>query len=55
MDLIAFKGDQYPLFQTQGNASQFAIPFALHFCRGKGYDIGFCKEKVNKENSSANI
>ena len=45
MELVNFKDDNYPFFQTQGNASQFAIPFALHFCKGKGYDIGFCKEE----------
>jgi len=33
------------LFQTIGNASQFSIPFAKHFCKGVGYDIGFCKEE----------
>jgi hypothetical protein len=45
MDIIEFKGCKYPRFQAKGNASQFAIPFALHFCKGKGYDIGFCKEE----------
>jgi hypothetical protein len=45
MDLIQHNGQSYPAFQAQGNASQFAIPFALHFCKGTGYDIGFCKEE----------
>ena len=45
MDLIEFNGKIYPLFQSLGNASQFAIPFAKHFCNGVGYDIGFCKEE----------
>lgn len=45
METINFKGENYPMFQTKGNASQFAIPFALHFCKGTGYDIGFCKEE----------
>ena len=45
MEIINFEGDKYPLFQTKGNASQFSIPFALHLCKGKGYDIGFCKEE----------
>jgi SAM-dependent methyltransferase len=45
MKLIEFKGEYYPEFQTKGNASQFAIPFAAHFCNGNGYDIGFCKEE----------
>ena len=45
MELVEFKDQKYPFFQTQGNASQFSIPFALHFCKGNGYDIGFCKEE----------
>ena len=45
MNIIEFKGEKYPEFQSKGNASQFAIPFAKHFCIGKGYDIGFCKEE----------
>ena len=45
LDLITFKGNTYPAFQGKGNAAQFAIPFAKHFCKGKGYDIGFCKEE----------
>lgn len=45
MNLIEFKGSKYPEFQSQGNASQFAKPFAKHFCQGVGYDIGFYKEE----------
>lgn len=45
MDLIQFNGTSYPAFQAKGNASQFAIPYALHFCKGTGYDIGYCKEE----------
>jgi SAM-dependent methyltransferase len=45
METVTYKGEVYPIFQTKGNASQFAIPFAKHFCKGKGYDIGFCKEE----------
>lgn len=37
---ITFKNRNYPQFQTEGNASQFAIPYAKHFCKGEGYDIG---------------
>ena len=40
MNTIHYKGENYPIFQTEGNASQFAIPFAKHFCKGVGYDIG---------------
>lgn len=45
MEIVEFSSDKYPNFQTQGNASQFSIPFAVHFCKGKGYDVGFCKEE----------
>jgi predicted SAM-dependent methyltransferase len=40
LETIKFNNKNYPLFQTEGNASQFSIPFAKHFCKGKGYDIG---------------
>ena len=40
MKFINFKGIPYPKFQSEGNASQFAIPYAKHFCVGKGLDIG---------------
>jgi SAM-dependent methyltransferase len=42
---INYKGYEYPEFQTQGNASQFAIPFAKHVCIGEGYDIGCMKKE----------
>ena len=42
---IEYKGKVYPEFQAKGNASQFAIPFAKHVCKGKGYDIGCMKEE----------
>jgi SAM-dependent methyltransferase len=40
MNVINFNGKNYPEFQSKGFASQFAIPFAKHFCIGVGYDIG---------------
>ena len=43
MQVIEYKGKNYPEFQCRGNASQFAIPFAKHFCKGKGLDIGCMK------------
>lgn len=43
MDLIKFKGKNYPSFQASGNAARFAIPYAKELCRGKGYDIGCAK------------
>lgn len=41
IETIKFNDKCYPLFQSQGNASQFAIPFAKHFCKGVGVDVGF--------------
>jgi SAM-dependent methyltransferase len=40
MELTAFKDKTYPKFQTTGNAAQFAIPYAMHFCKGTGVDVG---------------
>lgn len=40
MNLINFEGVSYPSFQAEGNASQFAIPYAKHFCKGNGVDVG---------------
>lgn len=37
---LSYNNKLYPEFQEEGNASQFAIPYAKHFCRGIGYDIG---------------
>ena len=45
MQVLDYKGDKYPYFQSIGNASQFAIPYAKHFCKGFGYDIGCMKKE----------
>jgi predicted SAM-dependent methyltransferase len=45
MELINFNGKKYPKFQSEGNASQFAIPYAKHICKGVGYDIGCMKKE----------
>jgi SAM-dependent methyltransferase len=37
---IVFKDKQYPEFQAQGFAAQFAFPFAHKICEGNGVDIG---------------
>ena len=37
MELLNFSNEIYPKFQAEGNASQFAIPYAKHFCNGSGY------------------
>lgn len=42
---IEYKGKLYPSFQTQGNASKYAIPFAQEVCTGVGYDIGCMKKE----------
>lgn len=44
IETIHFEGEDYPTYQTRGFASQFAFPFALQVCHGKGYDIG-CNRK----------
>jgi predicted SAM-dependent methyltransferase len=40
IETITYNDKEYPLFQAHGNAAQFAIPFAKHFCKGVGYDVG---------------
>jgi hypothetical protein len=45
IETITYKGNIYPKFQSIGNASQFALPFAKHVCKGVGYDIGCMKEE----------
>jgi predicted SAM-dependent methyltransferase len=44
INTIEFNNKKYPKFQSEGNASQFAIPYAKHVCIGIGYDVG-CKKK----------
>jgi len=45
IETIEFDGEFYPKFQSEGNASQFAIPFAKKVCVGMGYDIGCMKNE----------
>jgi predicted SAM-dependent methyltransferase len=45
MELIKFKNQTYPKFQSEGNAAQFAIPYAKHFCIGTGVDVGCNREE----------
>lgn len=40
IDIISYKKHKYPSFQSQGNAAQFAIPYAKHVCSGVGIDVG---------------
>jgi hypothetical protein len=51
IDIISYKNINYPKFQIEGNASQFAIPYALHVCKGYGYDIGCMKKEWSLPNS----
>tara|TARA_Y100000590_G_C15619920_1_gene977165 strand:+ start:496 stop:1002 length:507 start_codon:yes stop_codon:yes gene_type:complete len=51
MEIIEYENSLYPKFQSEGNAAQFAISYAKKFCKGKGYDIGFCKEEWKFPNS----
>lgn len=40
MELIEYKGHNYPKFQAEGFAAKFAIPYAQQVCKGKGIDVG---------------
>jgi hypothetical protein len=45
METIKYKDKIYPKFHDEGNATQFAKPFAQKFCKGHGYDIGCNREQ----------
>lgn len=45
IETITYQNVKYPKFQSMGNASQFAIPYAKHICKGEGYDIGCMKKE----------
>lgn len=45
INTIYYKNNFYPKFQTEGNASQFAIPYAKHVCKGNGVDVGCMKKE----------
>jgi SAM-dependent methyltransferase len=38
--LFVYRGDVYPTYLRDGNACQFFEPFARHFCKGEGLDVG---------------
>lgn len=40
IETITHNGNEYPRFQCEGFAAQFAFPYAKKVCRGTGYDIG---------------
>lgn len=43
IETIEFKNNTYLKFQSEGNAAQFAIPFAKNICKGYGIDVGCSK------------
>ena len=45
LETIKFNQKTYPKFQSEGNAAQFAIPYARQVCKGDGVDIGCMKEE----------
>lgn len=46
IDVIEFRGDIYPAFQSTGNAARFAMPFAKEVLKGDViYDVGYSKEE----------
>ncbi len=51
METIEFDNEIYPKFQASGNASRFILPFAKEFCKGEGYDIGYCKKEWKLDNA----
>jgi len=51
MEVIKFNNKVYPKHQGLGNASQFAIPYAKHYCSGVGYDVGCMKKEWSFPNS----
>lgn len=38
--LYRYDGSLYPTYLKNGDACRFIIPFASHFCKGKGLDVG---------------
>jgi len=45
IETISYNGKKYPHHQIVGNAAQFAIPYAKHYCKGVGFDIGCMKKE----------
>lgn len=38
--LYRYDGELYPDYLKRGNATQFILPVAAHFCVGRGIDVG---------------
>lgn len=45
IELIEFKGETYPKFQSEGFAAKFAMSYASQVCRGIGVDVGCHKSE----------
>lgn len=45
INTIKHQDRDYLAFQAEGNAAQFAIPFAKHVCKGVGVDVGCNREE----------
>ena len=45
IELIEYRGREYPSIQIEGNAAQYAIPYAQKFCKGTGVDVGCYKKE----------
>lgn len=43
IETITFNGADYPKFQSEHNSARWVMPFAKHYCKGLGYDIGYSK------------
>jgi SAM-dependent methyltransferase len=43
--VFEYKGQLYPEYIKYGNACYFCLPFAQHFCKGEGLDVGGWTEK----------
>lgn len=43
IELITYKGKDYPALQADGFAAQYAFEFAKKFCKGSGMDVGCMK------------
>lgn len=38
--MYEYKGELYPEYLKDGNATRFIVSAAMHFCKGKGLDVG---------------
>lgn len=46
MEVIEFRGEIYPHFQSTGNAARFIMPFAKEVLKGEViYDVGYYKQE----------